>query len=105
MSPSHLQHVTDVEDGTVLSGVHVRADVTVFVLHRHTPACKFYHLPSMCSVEVKQWRLLQGDLGGGGRGTCIENAYRRLQPLNQTGWICFFSSFFFLGQCRFRYLA
>lgn len=60
---SHLQHVADVEDGAVLSGVHVRGDVTVFVLDRHTPACKLHHLSAMPSVEVKQRSLPQGSLG------------------------------------------
>lgn len=61
---SHLQHVADVKDGAALSGVHVRRDVTVFVLDRHAPAGKLHHLSSMCPVEIKQRRLLQGSLEG-----------------------------------------
>lgn len=61
---SHLQHVADVENGAVLSGVHVRGDVTVFVLDGHAPAGELHHLPSVCPVEVKQRSLLQGSLGG-----------------------------------------
>lgn len=61
---SHLQHVADIEDGAVLSGVHVWHDVTVFVLDGHTPARKLHHLSPMMPVEVEQRRLLQGSLGG-----------------------------------------
>lgn len=62
---SYLQHVADVEDGAVLSSVHVRRDVAVFVLDRHAPAGKLHHLSSTCTVEVKEWSLLQGSLEGG----------------------------------------
>lgn len=61
---SHLQHVADVENGAVLSGVHVRRDVAVFVLDRHAPAGKLHHLSSVCPVEIKERSLLQGSLEG-----------------------------------------
>lgn len=64
---SHLQHVADVENGAVLSGVHVRRDVTVFVLDRHAPAGKLHHLASVGPVEIKQRSLLQGSLKRGSR--------------------------------------
>lgn len=61
---SYLQHVADVKDGAVFSSVHVRRDVAVFVLDRHAPAGKLHHLSSMCTVEIKEWSLLQGSLEG-----------------------------------------
>ena len=64
-SSPHLQHVADVEDGAVLSGVHVRGDVAVFVLDGHTPACELHHLSPLLPVEVKQLGLLHGSLAGG----------------------------------------
>lgn len=54
--------MADIKDGAVLSGVHVRHDVTVFVLDGHAPAGKLHHLPTLGPVEVKQGRLLQGSL-------------------------------------------
>lgn len=56
--------MADVKNGAVLSGVHVRRDVTVFVLDRHAPTGKLHHLSSMCPVEIKQRSLLQGSLEG-----------------------------------------
>lgn len=69
----HLQHVTDIKDGAVLSGVHVRGNVTVFILNGHTPACKLHHLSPLPPVEVKQWSLLQGSLGKRKHQACSES--------------------------------
>lgn len=64
---THLQHVADIKDGAVFSGVHVWHDVAVFVLDGHAPAGKLHHLPTLGPVEVKQGRLLMGTLEWIGR--------------------------------------
>lgn len=58
----YLQHVANIKDGAVLSGVHVWGDVAVFVLNWHAPACKLHHLPAMLLVEIKERSLPDGSL-------------------------------------------
>lgn len=50
--------MTDIKDGAVLTCVHVRGNVAVFVLHWHAPSRKLHHLTTLILVEVMQLGLL-----------------------------------------------